>query len=362
MLLEVTKQIEGHTICALGDAAAWPIQGLIRAFPARDRAAHRRLRGEPAFRAGADGGGVGRWTMVKKETSFSSILRKMAESKRADGEDISRRTQGSRTGREEQVMRVERRIDGLTGISGLDRIENRLELRGASKMRRSPMTKLIVDGIEVDVPPEYTLLQACEAAGAEIPRFCFHERLSIAGNCRMCLVEVKGAPKPVASCAWGVRDCRPGPNGEPPAVSDQVADGQEGARGGDGVPPHQPPARLPDLRPGRRVRPAGPGDGLRRRHDPLPREQARGRRTSTSARSSRPQMNRCIHCTRCVRFVDRSRRRAGSRRHRPRRGHGDHDLSRTGDAAPSSRATSPTSARSARSSTSRRTSTCGPGS
>jgi len=81
------------------------------------------------------------------------------------------------------------------------------------------MTKLIVDGREIDVPPEYTLLQACEAAGAEIPRFCFHERLSIAGNCRMCLVELKGSPKPVASCAWGVRDCRPGPNGEPPVVN-----------------------------------------------------------------------------------------------------------------------------------------------
>jgi NADH-quinone oxidoreductase subunit G len=81
------------------------------------------------------------------------------------------------------------------------------------------MSKLIVDGKEIDVPPEYTLLQACEAAGAEIPRFCFHERLSIAGNCRMCLVELKGSPKPVASCAWGVRDCRPGPNGEPPVVN-----------------------------------------------------------------------------------------------------------------------------------------------
>jgi NADH-quinone oxidoreductase subunit G len=81
------------------------------------------------------------------------------------------------------------------------------------------MTKLLVDGKEVDVPPEYTLLQACEAAGAEIPRFCYHERLSIAGNCRMCLVELKGSPKPVASCAWGVRDCRPGPNGELPTVS-----------------------------------------------------------------------------------------------------------------------------------------------
>ena len=46
------------------------------------------------------------------------------------------------------------------------------------------MTKIIVDGKEIDVPPAYTLLQACEAGGAEIPRFCFHERLSIAGNCR----------------------------------------------------------------------------------------------------------------------------------------------------------------------------------
>jgi len=81
------------------------------------------------------------------------------------------------------------------------------------------MTKLIVDGQEIEVPPHYTLLQACEAAGAEIPRFCFHERLSIAGNCRMCLVELVGSPKPVASCAWGVRDCRPGKNGEPPEVN-----------------------------------------------------------------------------------------------------------------------------------------------
>src|SRR5690606_35779741 len=60
---------------------------------------------------------------------------------------------------------------------------------------------------------------ACEAAGAEIPRFCFHERLSVAGNCRMCLIEVKGGPpKPVASCAQTGRDLRPGPNGEPPVL------------------------------------------------------------------------------------------------------------------------------------------------
>ncbi|MEW9615705.1 NADH-quinone oxidoreductase subunit NuoG [Shinella sp. S4-D37] len=81
------------------------------------------------------------------------------------------------------------------------------------------MAKLKVDGKEIEVPDHFTLLQACEEAGAEVPRFCFHERLSVAGNCRMCLVEVKGGPpKPAASCAMGVRDLRPGPNGEPPEV------------------------------------------------------------------------------------------------------------------------------------------------
>jgi NADH-quinone oxidoreductase subunit G len=64
------------------------------------------------------------------------------------------------------------------------------------------MPKLTVDGIEIEVPAGATVLQACEAAGKEIPRFCYHERLSIAGNCRMCLVEVApGPPKPQASCA-----------------------------------------------------------------------------------------------------------------------------------------------------------------
>ncbi|ALN73402.1 NADH-quinone oxidoreductase subunit NuoG [Aureimonas sp. AU20] len=81
------------------------------------------------------------------------------------------------------------------------------------------MAKIKVDGNEIEVPDHYTLLQAAEEAGAEIPRFCFHERLSVAGNCRMCLVEVKGGPpKPAASCAMGVRDLRPGPNGEAPEI------------------------------------------------------------------------------------------------------------------------------------------------
>ena len=68
------------------------------------------------------------------------------------------------------------------------------------------MAKVTVDGTIVEVPNGATVLQACEAAGREIPRFCYHERLSIAGNCRMCLVEVERAPRPVASCGYPVAD------------------------------------------------------------------------------------------------------------------------------------------------------------
>ena len=68
------------------------------------------------------------------------------------------------------------------------------------------MPKLTVNGIEVEVEAGATILQACEEAGYEIPRFCYHERLSIAGNCRMCLVDMERAPKPVASCAMPAAD------------------------------------------------------------------------------------------------------------------------------------------------------------
>ena len=68
------------------------------------------------------------------------------------------------------------------------------------------MAKVTVDGTEIEVPNGSSVLQACEAVGVEIPRFCYHERLSVAGNCRMCLVEIEKAPKPVASCAYPVAD------------------------------------------------------------------------------------------------------------------------------------------------------------
>ncbi len=95
------------------------------------------------------------------------------------------------------------------------------------------LRKISIDGTVIEVPGSMVLIQACEVAGIEIPRFCYHERLSIAGNCRMCLVEVVGGPpKPAASCAMQVRDLRPGPNGEPPQVktnSPMVRKAREGA-------------------------------------------------------------------------------------------------------------------------------------
>ncbi|HHI89034.1 MAG TPA: 2Fe-2S iron-sulfur cluster binding domain-containing protein, partial [Hellea balneolensis] len=93
------------------------------------------------------------------------------------------------------------------------------------------LRKVNIDGQEIEVPGDYTLMQACEAAGAEIPRFCYHERLSIAGNCRMCLVEWVGAPKPQASCALQVKDLRPNRDGSPANIrtnSEVVKKAREG--------------------------------------------------------------------------------------------------------------------------------------
>ncbi len=91
-----------------------------------------------------------------------------------------------------------------------------MDAKGA---KMSDLKKIVIDDHEVEVDGAMTLIQACEEAGVEIPRFCYHERLSIAGNCRMCLVEVVGGPpKPAASCAMQVRDLRPGPEGQPPVV------------------------------------------------------------------------------------------------------------------------------------------------
>ena len=67
------------------------------------------------------------------------------------------------------------------------------------------MIKVKVNDKIIEVPEGATVMQACEVAGEEIPRFCYHEKLSIAGNCRMCLVDIEKSPKPVASCAMPAR-------------------------------------------------------------------------------------------------------------------------------------------------------------
>ncbi|MXQ10986.1 NADH-quinone oxidoreductase subunit NuoG [Microvirga makkahensis] len=164
------------------------------------------------------------------------------------------------------------------------------------------MAKIIVDGVEVDVPAEYTLLQAAEAAGAEVPRFCYHERLSIAGNCRMCLVEVKGAPKPVASCAWGVRDCRPGPNGEPPEISTKSPTVKKAREGVMEFLLINHPLDCPICDQGGQCdlqdQAMAYGVDTSRFH-----ENKRAVTDKYLGPLVRTSMNRCIHCTRCVRFT-----------------------------------------------------------
>ena len=158
------------------------------------------------------------------------------------------------------------------------------------------MPKLTVDGIEVEVPQGATVLQACEAAGKEIPRFCYHERLSIAGNCRMCLVEVKpGPPKPQASCALPAMD-----NQEVRTNSEMVMKAREGVmefllinhpldcpicdQGGECDLQDQSVAY-------------GRGGS---RYD----ENKRAVTEKYMGPIIKTAMTRCIHCTRCVRFAE----------------------------------------------------------
>jgi NADH-quinone oxidoreductase subunit G len=164
------------------------------------------------------------------------------------------------------------------------------------------MPRLIIDGKEHDMPDGITLIQACELAGIEIPRFCYHERLSIAGNCRMCLVEIAGMPKPVASCAMGVSDLRPSRDGAPPTVitdSETVKKAREGVlefllinhpldcpicdQGGECDLQDQTMAYGFD---------AGRFQDNKRAVE----DKYLGPLIDT-------YMNRCIHCTRCIRFM-----------------------------------------------------------
>jgi NADH-quinone oxidoreductase subunit G len=165
------------------------------------------------------------------------------------------------------------------------------------------LKKINIDGNEVEVDGAMTIIQAAEVAGIEIPRFCYHERLSIAGNCRMCLVEVVGGPpKPAASCAMQVKDLRPGPNGEAPVVktnSPMVKKAREGVmefllinhpldcpicdQGGECDLQDQAMAYGVDF--SRYREPKRASDNLNL--GPL----------------VKTEMTRCISCTRCVRFT-----------------------------------------------------------
>ncbi len=164
------------------------------------------------------------------------------------------------------------------------------------------MTKLIVDGKEIEVPPEFTLLQACETAGAEIPRFCFHERLSIAGNCRMCLVELKGSPKPVASCAWNVRDCRPGPKGEPPEVNTRTPMVRKAREGVMEFLLINHPLDCPICDQGGEcdLQDQAMAYGV---DSSRYQENKRAVEDKYIGALVKTIMNRCIHCTRCIRFT-----------------------------------------------------------
>src|SRR6187401_2556854 len=164
------------------------------------------------------------------------------------------------------------------------------------------MTKIIVDGKEIDVPPEYTLLQACEAAGAEIPRFCFHERLSIAGNCRMCLIEVVGIPKPQASCAMGVKDLPPNKDGSTKILNTKTPMVKKAREGVMEFLLINHPLDCP-------ICDQGGECDLQDQAMAYGVDQSRFRENKRAVEDKylgalvKTSMNRCIQCTRCVRFA-----------------------------------------------------------
>jgi NADH-quinone oxidoreductase subunit G len=164
------------------------------------------------------------------------------------------------------------------------------------------MPKLNINGSEIEVEDGINLLQACELAGEEIPRFCYHERLSIAGNCRMCLVEVVGMPKPVASCAMNVSDLRPGRDGAPPAIRTDTALVKKAREGVMEFLLLNHPLDCPICDQGGECDLQDQAmyyglDGSRYR------ENKRAVEEKYLGPLIKTFMTRCIHCTRCVRFM-----------------------------------------------------------
>ncbi|UJW86078.1 NADH-quinone oxidoreductase subunit NuoG [Devosia sp. SL43] len=165
------------------------------------------------------------------------------------------------------------------------------------------MANIKVDGVLVEVPDYYTLMQAAEAAGAEIPRFCYHERLSVAGNCRMCLVEVKGGPpKPQASCAMSVKDLRPGPNGEPPEMFTNTPMVKKAREGVMEFLLINHPLDCPICDQGGEcdLQDQAMAYGVDKNRFAENKRAVEDKYIGPLVKTS---MNRCIHCTRCVRFT-----------------------------------------------------------
>src|SRR6187200_483546 len=187
--------------------------------------------------------------------------------------------------------------------------------------------QLIIDGKAIEVEDGITLIQACEQAGVEIPRFCYHERLSIAGNCRMCLVEVQGMPKPAASCAMGVNDLPPNRDGSPKVISTKSAMVKKAREGVMESLLINHPLDCPICDQGGECdlqdQAMAYGVDATRYH-----ENKRAVEDKYIGVLVKTIMNRCIHCTRCVRFATEG---AGARCDRARRGHVDHDLPRKRD-------------------------------
>ena len=166
----------------------------------------------------------------------------------------------------------------------------------------STLSKIIIDGQEIEIDGAATILQACEAAGAEIPRFCYHERLSVAGNCRMCLVEWQGAPKLQASCALSVADLPCKPDGSPPEI---LTNSEKVRKGRHGVMEFlllNHPLDCPVCDQGGEcdLQDQAMGYGFdRSRYDFAKRAVAE----KDMGPLIKTVMTRCIHCTRCVRFA-----------------------------------------------------------
>ena len=157
------------------------------------------------------------------------------------------------------------------------------------------MPKLTIDGIEVEVPAGATIMQACEAAGAEIPRFCYHERLSIAGNCRMCLVEVSpGPPKPQASCAMPAADGQ--------VVLTRSAKTQKAREGVMEFLLINHPLDCPICDQGGECQLQDLAVGYGASSTRYNEEKRVVFHKNVGPLISMEEMSRCIHCTRCVRF------------------------------------------------------------